>query len=118
MHSNCSLYVDRSKSGDTLHEAPFFTSLREVPTEYDCVNEQLISLELILDHNSVEAFFFDWYSITSLVFTEKENNGIEIFTDMNENYIRILSAHVEILEKTMLPHDIKNTEKSFSTTEL
>ena len=90
MHKNCNLYLNRSKSGDTFENSLLFTELKEVPTDFDCEHESRVRLEVILDHNSVEAFFFDWYSLTALVFTDPRNRGIELFTELSDSYIRVL----------------------------
>ncbi len=71
---NCSVHLDRSLSGATLGGATYFTEQRVVPTEFDCVQEDEIQLEALIDHNSVEVIFFDWYSSTNLIFTEASNN--------------------------------------------
>jgi hypothetical protein len=39
MRANCSLYVNRSKSGDNFEDSTLFTDLKDVPTEYDCIKE-------------------------------------------------------------------------------
>ncbi|TNV80153.1 hypothetical protein FGO68_gene16911 [Halteria grandinella] len=102
MHRNCSISVDRSKSGDTLGGNPYFMELKTAETEYDCLNEREIKIEVILDASSVEAFFFDWYSMTNLVFTESTNNGLELWTDAEFGQFSIQYARLEFLEKTML----------------
>jgi hypothetical protein len=58
-------------------------------------------MELVIDNNSVEAFFFDWYSLTTLVFTDKANKGINIWSELDENYIRIKYLKADVLKKTM-----------------
>jgi hypothetical protein len=69
-----------------------------------------------MDNNSVEAFFFDWYSFTSLIFTEKENKGINIWTSLDQNYIRVKYLSAEVLKKTM--GVAGNKEKTATTRKL
>jgi len=83
VNANCSISFDRSQSGETLGNSNYFKYLRDVPTEYDCARERKVKMELILDHNSVEAFFFEWYSVTNLVFSDEKNKGIEIWTSLD-----------------------------------
>jgi sucrose-6-phosphate hydrolase SacC (GH32 family) len=101
MHANCSVSVDRSHSGDTLGGNPNFMYGKTAPTEFDCVGESLLKFEVLLDNLSVEAFLFDWYSLTNLVFTDA--NGIELWTDVGDaTKYSIQSLKLEFLEKTML----------------
>ncbi len=83
LNENCSITVDRSNSGETLGNSSYFKYLKPAQTEFDCKRETEVKIELILDNNSVEAFFFDWYSFTSLIFTDKENKGINIWTSLD-----------------------------------
>lgn len=64
--------------------SPYFKELKTAETEFDCLNEREIKIEVILDASSVEAFFFDWYSMTNLVFTDASNNGLELWTDAED----------------------------------
>ena len=97
MNDDCSINIDRGQSGETLGDNPDFTQSKAAPTDFDCEREQEVKIEVIIDHNSVEAFFFDWYSFTSLVFTDANNNGIEIWASMSEDYIRVKYLKLEIL---------------------
>lgn len=62
-----------------------------------------MKIEVILDRNSVEAFFFDWYSYTTLVFTDEKNRGIQIWSELSENQVRVKYASAEVLQRTMFP---------------
>lgn len=61
---------------------------------------------------SVEAFFFDWYSMTTLVFTEDNNKGIELWTGMDETYVRVKYLKAQVLEKSMLPNSVPATSSN------
>jgi sucrose-6-phosphate hydrolase SacC (GH32 family) len=101
LNDNCSISVDRSNSGETLGNSSYFKYLKPALTDFDCKRETEVKIELILDNNSVEAFFFDWYSFTTLIFTEKQNKGIRIWTSLDQNYIRVKFLRAEVLKKTM-----------------
>lgn len=66
------IYVDRTYSGLTdFHEE--FAALKELEVDFNIMNTRVITLEVIIDKTSVEAFFFDgMYSMTNLVYPNKE----------------------------------------------
>lgn len=101
LNSNCSIIIDRSNSGETLGNSSYFKYIRPAPTEFVCQGSSEVKMELVIDNNSVEAFFFDWYSLTTLIFTDKANKGINIWSELDENYIRVKYLKADVLKKTM-----------------
>ena len=69
MRKDCSVYVDRDASGNTLG-SDAFKNQKDVKTEYDCISAKKIKLEALVDRASVEAIFFEWYSLTNTIYTE------------------------------------------------
>ncbi len=108
---NCSISVDRSNSGETLGNSSYFTNLKPAQTDFDCKLETDVKIELILDDISVEAFFFDWYSFTTLVFSDKANKGVNIWASLDQNYIRVKYLKADVLKKTMGVSGDKGTQK-------
>jgi sucrose-6-phosphate hydrolase SacC (GH32 family) len=101
LNSNCSIIIDRSNSGETLGNSSYFKYIRPASTEFACQESSEVKMELVIDNNSVEAFFFDWYSLTTLIFTDKANKGINIWSELDENYIRVKYLKADVLKKTM-----------------
>lgn len=73
---------------------------RILDTDLDCASETQIKVEVLVDHDSVELFYFDWYSITDLIFTEASNNGVRISSDIPGLWVQEL--RLEFLAKSML----------------
>ena len=93
--------MDRSQSGDTLGDSNY-ENLLGVMTAFNCTNEPVIKLEAIIDKSSVEAFFFGWYSMTNLVFTDDSNKGIELWVSDPEK-VQVKEVKIKVLEKSMFP---------------
>ncbi len=70
-----------------------------------------MKIELILDDISVEAFFFDWYSFTTLIFSDRANKGVNIWASLDQNYIRVKYLKADVLKKTMGVSVDKPTKK-------
>ena len=101
VNATCFIWVDRSNSGDTLGNNTNFVNTTPKQTEFDCERETNVKIEVLIDRSSVEVFFFDWYSMTELVFTDVNNRGVELWTGLNEDYIRPKFVKLEVLQKTM-----------------
>lgn len=76
------IYTDRRRSG-LVHFNPDFARLDPVEAIYDLNSEWVVSLELLLDSSSVEAFFFEGLqTMSNLVYPSTDKQRfISLFPD-------------------------------------
>ncbi len=69
--------------------------------EYELSKENYVKIEVVIDKASVEAFFFDWYSITDMVFPQETSRGVELF--VSDEKVQIHHLTLTVLKKSMFP---------------
>lgn len=70
-------------------------------SDYDLTAGGEITLDILIDHSSVEVLFFDGqYSLTNLVYFDEASNGIEIWAS-DEKAVSVSYLTVDCLSKSM-----------------
>ena len=99
------LFAEKNTISFTRKAKEPLTVLKSLKVDYDMSQTGPITLEVLIDTISVEAFFFDgMYSMTNLVLPLSKQTGIKIFiSDEHKQHVVVGNIRIYELNQTYKP---------------